>query len=622
MEEALQDEWMKSDADRQQGRDAVLWLLDHLEFRIGGRDRKEWGETEIDCWRRGMEIMVSQGYEGDLMPIEECEEIIDKEPWVNEFPISINLQELFLRRRIGALEIRLGLAHSFSQSVAAQLGIILRDKGEYEEAASVLNSAHRAIEETLGSSHPRTLMIATLLATHYRYQGNFAAAEKTLKKTIESQESDPNGTPVAHYGLSILSAILMEIGEVEEAESFRRRNLQVCEKSLGADHPITLRVTKDLGNLLIHLDDLEGAETMLRRALEGYEKLLGVEHVDTLSSLEALGKLMQHRCDFEDAETLLLRAIEGYEKAFGPNHPNTLSCIKNLGELMHEKGDYKSAEKLLRRAHQDMAKALGSDYPATLWFATALGDLLSDKGDHEEAETLYRRVLEIREQKLGLDAPETISSTSHLAVFYWTRSEFSSAENLFRREIESNGRVFGEEGIHTLTSALNLGNLLKEMGNYEEAEELLHRAMEGRKKILGAEHPDTLYSVHCLGDLLVEKGSSVGAEILYRRALAGREKALGSQHPDTLQTVHNLGVAMNLQGYRREAIELLRGYALLSDAAEDALAYNLACYECLEGNHEEAKRLIAKHLTIQPEQKLQALADDDLAAIRDFIQTL
>jgi tetratricopeptide (TPR) repeat protein len=221
-----------------------------------------------------------------------------------------------------------------------------------------------------------------------------------------------------------------------------------------------------------------------------------------------------------------------------------------------------------------------------------------------------------------LDAPETIRSTRHLAVFYWTRSEFSSAENLFRREIESNGRVFGEEGIHTLTSALNLGNLLKEMGNYEEAEELLHRAMEGRKKILGAEHPDTLYSVHCLGDLLLEKGTSVGAEILYRRALAGREKALGSEHPDTLQTVHNLGVAMNLQGYRREAIELLRGYALLSDAAEDALAYMLACYECLEGNHEEAKRLIAKHLTIQPEQKLQALADDDFAVIRDFIQTL
>ena len=393
MEEALQDEWMKSDSDRQQGRDAVLWLLDHLEFRIGGRDRKEWGETEVDCWRRGMEIMVSQGYEGDLMPIEECEEIIDKEPWVNEFPISINLQELFLRRRIGALEIRLGLAHSFSQSVAAELGVILRDKGEYEEAASVLNSAHRAIEETLGSSHPNTLLIATLLATHYRYQGNFAAAEKTLKKTIESQESDPDGTPVAHYGLSILSAILMEIGEVEEADSFRRRNLQVCEKSLGADHPTTLRVTKHHGDMLIYLDDLEGAETMLRRALEGYEKLLGAEHADTLSSLEALGNLMQHRGDFEGAETLLLRAIEGYEKAFGPNHPNTLSCIKNLGELMHEKGDYKSAEKLLRRAHQDMAKALGSDYPATLWFATALGDLLSDKGDHEEAETLHRRVL-------------------------------------------------------------------------------------------------------------------------------------------------------------------------------------------------------------------------------------
>ncbi|KRP35046.1 MAG: hypothetical protein ABS34_11825 [Opitutaceae bacterium BACL24 MAG-120322-bin51] len=59
----------------------------------------------------------------------------------------------------------------------------------------------------------------------------------------------------------------------------------------------------------------------------------------------------------------------------------------------------------------------------------------------------------------------------------------------------------------------------------------------------------------------------------------------------------------------------------MSGPAADAVAYNLACYECLEGNTDEAKRLIAEHLKKHPENKEQALADEDFTSIRDFIKT-
>jgi hypothetical protein len=61
---------------------------------------------------------------------------------------------------------------------------------------------------------------------------------------------------------------------------------------------------------------------------------------------------------------------------------------------------------------------------------------------------------------------------------------------------------------------------------------------------------------------------------------------------------------------------------VLSDDSRDAVAYNLACFECLEGNHEEAKRLISEHLQLHPEKKDQALADEDFATIRDWIANL
>jgi Flp pilus assembly protein TadD len=145
--------------------------------------------------------------------------------------------------------------------------------------------------------------------------------------------------------------------------------------------------------------------------------------------------------------------------------------------------------------------------------------------------------------------------------------------------------------------------------------------LEGREKQLGPDHPETLKSVNNLGILLSDKGDNEGAEKLYRRALEGKERVLGLDHPDTLASVNSLVFLLNKKG-DNEALELLRRRATLSPEAEDAVGYNLACYECLAGNLDEAKRVITKHLEAHPERKENALKDEDFAAIRDWIRKL
>ena len=55
---------------------------------------------------------------------------------------------------------------------------------------------------------------------------------------------------------------------------------------------------------------------------------------------------------------------------------------------------------------------------------------------------------------------------------------------------------------------------------------------------------------------------------------------------------------------------------------EPTMRYNLACYECLSGNLDEAKRLIAEEIAANPEKKEQVLQDEDLKPIWDFIKLL
>jgi tetratricopeptide (TPR) repeat protein len=440
----------------------------------------------------------------------------------------------------------------------------------------------------LGPEHPDTLRSVNKLGNLLRDKGDYDGAEALYRRALEGYEKAlESGHPDTLNTLNNLAILLSDKGDYDGALPLYRRALAV-------------------GSILWMIKgDYDGAETLYRRALEGYEKALGPEHPDTLDTVNNLGLLLSDKGDYDGAEALYRRALAGYEKALGAEHPNTLNTVNNLGNLLSAKGDYEGAEALLRRALEGREKVLGPEHPDTLWSVLCLGNLLHAKGDYRGAEPLYRRVLESGKKALG-----------------YILSKEGDYEALYRRALESREKALGPEHPDTLWSVLCLGYLLSEEGDYDGAEALYRRALEGREKALGAEHPVTLSSVYNLGNLLSDKGDYDGAETLYRRALAGYEKALGMEHPDTLNSVNNLAFSLNAIQRRPEALALLRRFAVLSDDCRDAVAYNLACYECLEGNHEEAKRLIAEHLERHPEKKAQALADKDFAAIRDWIADL
>jgi Flp pilus assembly protein TadD len=109
----------------------------------------------------------------------------------------------------------------------------------------------------------------------------------------------------------------------------------------------------------------------------------------------------------------------------------------------------------------------------------------------------------------------------------------------------------------------------------------------------------------------------MGEEVLRLR----REK-LGADHPDTLDAMNNLAYTLNALGRLPDALSLLRKASAESPVVHAGVRYNLACYECLSGNLDEAKRLITEEIAADPKKKEQTLKDEDLAAIRDYIASL
>lgn len=361
------------------------------------------------------------------------------------------------------------------------------------------------------------------------------------------------------------------------------------------------------------------------REAEAREELVGClvdkkifEHELRRDEYELLGYWLWTGRDIEAAYEV---AWQRWQQ--GSGEETTVSLAWKLHRFLQTIGIYGSFTKeLCNWVLKWREKNLGPDHPETLKSINNLGTILGDNGHYEEAEPLFRRALEGREIVLGPDHPVTLRSVLDLGTLVYFKGDYARAEALYRRALEGNEKALGWEHIGTHLAAENLAISLAANGGYEEAELLFNRALEGAEKALGPEHPSTLNTVYNLGNLLRDRGDYKGAELLYRRALEGKERTLGSGHSSTLKSAINLSSLLNNSSRLPEALVLLRRFAAFSDNSRDAVAYNLACYECLEGNHEEARRLLGEYLANHPESKSKALADEGLAAIRDWIAGL
>ncbi|MDA7658743.1 sel1 repeat family protein [Akkermansiaceae bacterium] len=212
-----------------------------------------------------------------------------------------------------------------------------------------------------------------------------------------------------------------------------------------------------------------------------------------------------------------------------------------------------------------------------------LGWVLFDRGDLEGAEKVIRKGLsELEELHGNGDHEDTLEFLNQLSVIKITRNKkaIDEIEKLSRRAIASSERLLGPGDDMTLGLSGNFIIFLKQINRHEEAAECGYQAYIDSKKVNGLDSPMTMQLLNVYAGALKSNGDLEGAISCLKESFAHSEKT------------------------------------------RDALSYNLACYECLNENYEEAKTLIFEHIERCPEAKEIALSDSDLEGIRDSIRKI
>jgi tetratricopeptide (TPR) repeat protein/transcriptional regulator with XRE-family HTH domain len=366
---------------------------------------------------------------------------------------------------------------------AAQLlhkaGTYLRDREQYEEAASLLRQALAMREQLFGTTHPDVAQSAHQLASLYWLRGQF-----------------------------------------EQAEPFFLQAIAIRKQTLGPDHPAVADCLNDLALLYGNQGRYEQAEALYHQALSLYERDPQADSRALANCLNNLAVLYHFEGKYSQAEPLLLRALDIWERRIGSAHPDMTFVLHDLGYQYYRTGKYEQAEAFFRRALAMREQTMGSQHSETAYTLDNLALVYMEQGKYEQAEPLLQRALAIREHALGSEHSYVGQTLNHLGLLFYHQGKYSQAEALLSRSLAIRERALGAAHPDVASTLYTLARVYSAQRKYARAEPLFQRTLAIWEQAYGGVHPDIRSCLRHYADLLRQTNRSSEAEALEERAAA------------------------------------------------------------------------------------------------------
>ena len=350
--------------------------------------------------------------------------------------------------------------------------------------------------------------------------------------------------------------LLREQGHASEAESLISQVVDARNKSLGAEHPDTIRAMANLAKSYQDLGKYFKAEKVEIQVLNARNSIFGAEHPDTFTAMADLAETYRALSRYAEAEKLEIQVLEARKKILGGEHPDTINAIANLAETYRALNQYAEVEKLDILVLDARQRILGFEHPHTINALAKLAETYGALNKYAEAEKLGIQVLDARSRILGDEHPDTIDAMANLAKTNRALNKYAEAEKLEIQVLDARNRILGYEHPDTIDSMANLAKTYRALNKYAEAEKLGIQVLDARSRILGGEHPDTITATANLAETYKALSRYAEAEKLEIQVLNARNRILGGEHLDTINAMANLAETYRALNQYAEAEKL------------------------------------------------------------------
>ncbi|XP_064597908.1 LOW QUALITY PROTEIN: nephrocystin-3-like [Liolophura sinensis] len=331
-----------------------------------------------------------------------------------------------LQRALELRETALDPDHPAVARSLHQLAGLHAQGGKFSTAEALYKQALEIYENAYSSEHQMVAKELEALAVLYQKQDKHDIAEPLRKRAMSIRKK--TRTPRVGSGHS------------RGITPLRRQAVNTEELAMVPESPELARTLNELGVLYYLQNNIDSAEAFFKRSLEIREVLLGEEHPDLAQSLNNLAALYNDRKQYDKAVPLYERALHIRNQYLSPDHPSVASIIKHLAMLYKKQGNLAEAIPLYRQAVEIREKCFGSQHPAVATALVNLAVLYSQQNNYAEAEPLYERALHIYEDSFGSHHPRVAETLRNLAVMKYEQRDYETAAKFYKRATEIKDR--------------------------------------------------------------------------------------------------------------------------------------------------------------------------------------
>jgi len=271
----------------------------------------------------------------------------------------------------------------------------LRAAGDLQEALHAANAAVEKTQQTLGQDLDSIDAFADALEIRgdiLREIADHEAACDDYRQAIDQLDNRPDRLDQVGRLHAALGAVHDSLGNAERAAAHWRESMNCFERH---EPPLLLDVAalaNNLGFLAKASSDLDAAESYFLKALEILHAQLGQDHEETAAVSNNLGALYLAAKYHEQAREMHMMALDSRRKLFGEEHPDTAQSHNNLALALLQTGDRSWARRHFEKSLAGY-EALGPDYADDLEaVASNYCDFLREEGEAAQAERIAERV--------------------------------------------------------------------------------------------------------------------------------------------------------------------------------------------------------------------------------------
>ena len=403
-------------------------------------------------------------------------------------PVSSGSRDVTARELLdigaGRIETELADEPRTRAEMLLVIGDVYRRLGLYAEAEPLLEKAWELRDAAFEAGDPGVARSARILARLLRDRGEYERAESLLREALAFQRRAlaARAPELAAILSELASAISLGRSDYVEAASLLREAVEIGRSRQEVD-PLTLsKYLNNLGTTLDLAGGSAGAEAALREALALKRQHLGAAHPGVATTLGNLGNILAEVQQHEEAEALLRQALAIDRRAFGGDHPKVAASLIRLATLVANGGDHGAAEELLREALGMHQRILGEEHPEVARVLSSLASVLLAQQRLAEAEALFRQALEILEGRVPREHRIVEVALLDLGRVLMAKGEPAQGEPMVAEALRIRRALYPAGDWRIAFVEMILARCLRMQGRHGEAEPLLvasHAAMAG-----------------------------------------------------------------------------------------------------------------------------------------------